>query len=251
MADLQHIIAFCDERTRRREVADFPGANNGLQLENNGVVTSVAAAVDGGLVPLQMAAEKGIDLLIVHHGMFWSTPASFTGPLYQKLKLAFEHNIALYSSHLPLDAHQEIGNNRLLADAIDLPVENWFLPFEGTPIALLARAPGSRDELRDRLLKEFPGTVTSMEFGSPRPERVAILTGSGRSALPHLHDNGTDTLVTGELRQEHFNLAQEQGLNLYACGHYATERFGVKALAGEVASRFELPVTFLETSCPL
>lgn len=251
MASLHQITAFCDDRTRRPEVADFPGANNGLQLENNGEVSSVAAAVDGGIVPFQMAAEKGIDLLIVHHGIFWNTPVRYTGPLYRKLKLAFEHNIALYSSHLPLDAHQEIGNNRLLADALGLSVEDWFLPFEGTPIALLAKAPGSRNQLRDRLEEEFSGAVTSMEFGSPHPQRVAILTGSGRSVLPHLKANATDTLVTGELRQEHFNLAQEEGFNLYACGHYATERYGVKALAGEVASRFDLPVSFLETSCPL
>jgi len=251
MATLKDIISFCDERTKRQEIADFPGANNGLQLENNGEVKAVAAAVDGGLIPLRMAASKGIDLLIVHHGMFWTSPVSFSGPLYQKLKLAFDHNIALYSSHLPLDAHQEIGNNRLLADALGLDPLDWFLPYEGTPIALLAQAPDSRKELRTRLENEFPDGVTAMEFGSSHPERIAVLTGSGRSALPHLLPNGTDTLITGELRQEHFNLAQEAELNLYACGHYATERYGVRALAGEVAERFRIPVSFLDTQCPL
>jgi dinuclear metal center YbgI/SA1388 family protein len=251
MANLEEIVSFCDETTRRLEIADFPGANNGLQLRNNGTVTRVGAAVDAGIVPFREAVSAGIDLLIVHHGMFWNTPESYTGVLYEKLKFAMDNNLAVYSSHLPLDAHREIGNNRLLADAIGLEPEDWFLPYEGTPIALLAGAPGSREELKSRLEKEFGAAITAIEFGSARPSRVAILTGSGRSALPCLKEAGTDTLITGELRQEHFNLAQEEGFNLYLCGHYATERYGVTALADRVAGRFGLPGGFIATGCPL
>ena len=251
MAKLDEIVAFCDEITRRSEIADFPGANNGLQLRNNGEVTRIGAAVDAGLLPFREAVASRIDLLIVHHGMFWSPPSSYTGVLYDKLKLAMDHNLAVYSSHLPLDAHQEIGNNRLLADAVGLEPDEWFLPHEGTPIALLAKAPPSRAELKTRLLEEFDDAVTAIEFGSEKPARVAVLTGSGRSALPHLKAAGTDTLITGELRQEHFNLAQEEGFNLYLCGHYATERYGVRALAAKVAARFGLPESFIQTSCPL
>jgi dinuclear metal center YbgI/SA1388 family protein len=203
------------------------------------------------MVPFQQAIREGVDLLVVHHGMFWNTPAAYTGVLYRKLKLAMDHNLAVYSSHLPLDAHPEIGNNRLLADALGLEPEEWFLPHEGTPIALLAKAPDGRNELKSRLQREFGKAVTAIEFGTETPSRVAILTGSGRSALPCLKAAGTDTLITGELRQEHFNLAQEEGLNLYLCGHYATERYGVIALGKRIASRFSLPFSFLSTDCPL
>jgi dinuclear metal center YbgI/SA1388 family protein len=251
MTQLSEIVAFCEKTTRCSEVADFPGANNGLQLQNNGTVTRIGAAVDAGKVPFEMAVEAGIDLLVVHHGLFWNTPASYSGPLYEKLKLAMDNNLAVYSSHLPLDAHPEIGNNRLLAKAIGLEPEDWFLAYEGTPIALLAKAPSSRDELRTRLEKEFTGGITAIECGSPSPAKVAILTGSGRSALDELKSVGTDTLVTGELRQEHFNLAQEEGFNLYLCGHYATERYGVKALAKLAGTAFNLPVSFIQTDCPL
>ena len=251
MAQLSEIISFCDELTRRREIADFPGANNGLQLQNKGTVTRLGAAVDAGRVPFEKAVAAGVDFLIVHHGLFWNTPRAYTGPLYGKLKLALENNLAVYSSHLPLDAHPEIGNNRLLAKALGLDPIDWFLPHEGTPIALLAKGPASRAELRDRLGKEFGAGVTAIEFGSEAPRRVAILTGSGRSALDHLKAHDTDTLITGELRQEHFNLAQEEGFNLYLCGHYATERYGVDALAQRVASQFALPATFIQTDCPL
>ena len=251
MSLLNDIVEYCDILTNRSGIADFPGANNGLQLENNGTVTKVGAAVDAGLVPFQMAIDSGIDLLVVHHGLFWNAPESYSGILYRKLKLAMDHNLAVYSSHLQLDAHQEIGNNRLLADALGLPVESWFLPYEDTPIALLATLPVDRDGLKERLKAEFAESVTAIEYGSPDPERVAILTGSGRSALPCLKENGTDTLITGELRQEHFNLAQEEGFNLYPCGHYATERYGVRALAARTAGAFGLPCEFLQTPCPL
>lgn len=244
-------MEFCDKLTRRHEIVDFKGANNGLQLQNNGIVNKIGAAVDAGLVPFQSAVENGVDLLIVHHGMFWNTPARYTGVLYQKLKFAMDNNLALYSSHLPLDAHPQIGNNRLIADLLGLEPVDWFLHHEGTPIALLAQAPDSREELRKRLIREFGNTVISLEFGSSKPRNVAILSGSGRSALDEMKQLDSDTLITGELRQEHFNLAQEEGFNLYICGHYATERYGVAALAARVADNFKLPHIFLQTGCPL
>ncbi|MEX0330907.1 MAG: Nif3-like dinuclear metal center hexameric protein [Puniceicoccaceae bacterium] len=251
MTALDEIVAFCDETTRRHEVADFPGANNGLQLQNNGSVSRIGAAVDAGRIPFEAAIAEGIDFLIVHHGLFWNTPSSYSGPLYEKLKLAMDNNLAVYSSHLPLDAHQEIGNNRLLAKTIGLEPVEWFLPYEGTPIALLAEGPPDRDELRKRLESEYPGGITAIEYGSTKPGKVAILTGSGRSALSELKSVGTDTLITGELRQEHFNLAQEEGFNLYVCGHYATERYGVTALAKLAGEAFKLPFSFVQTDCPL
>lgn len=251
MVSLQDVVAFCDQTVCRHAVADFPGANNGLQLENNGKVTRIGAAVDAGQVPFELAAAAGVDFLIVHHGMFWNPPQRYTGTLYRKLRTAIEANLAVYSSHLPLDAHPKIGNNRLLAEVLGLDPVDWFLPYEGTPIALLAKAPKSRAALRAALETEFDGKVTALEFGSERPERVAILTGSGRSALAHLKAACTDTLITGELRQEHFNLAQEEGFNLYLCGHYATERYGVMALAAQAADHFGLEWEFIGTDCPL
>ena len=97
----------------------------------------------------------------------------------------------------------------------------------------------------------FPKPYQAIEYGSSRPGKIAILTGSGQSAVARLRSEGIDTLVTGELRQHHFNQAQELGLNLYPCGHYATETFGVKALAAEAAERFGLDWIFIEQACPL
>ncbi len=251
MPTLSEVVAFCDQRTRRSEVKDFPGAENGLQVENNGTVTKIGAAVDAGRFPFEQAIAKGVDFLIVHHGMFWTPPVPLTGRHYAKVKAALDGNLAVYGAHLPLDAHPEIGNNALLAKAIGLIPERGFLEYEGVEIGLLARHGGTRAELAGKLRARFPDSFTPIECGSDQPERVAILTGSGRSALAQLKANGTDTLITGELRQEHFNLAQEEGFNLYCCGHYATEVFGVKALAAEVAQHFGLEWEFIPTNCPL
>lgn len=251
MVELPKVVAFCDRRTRRTDIPDFPPAHNGLQIENTGTVSKIGAAVDAGERPFEEAAAQGIDFLVVHHGVFWDPPVPLTGPRYRKIRFALERNLAVYGSHLPLDCHPEIGNNALLAKALDLTRVDSFLPYEGTNIGLVATAPESRGELRERLERLFPGGVAAIEEGSERPERIGILTGSGSSAVERLADAGLDTLVTGELKQHFFNVAQEHRLNLYCCGHYRTETFGVRALAEETARYFDLPSAFVSTDCPL
>lgn len=250
MPNLSEIVAFCDARTRRNEVKDFDGAHNGLQIQNNGTVTKIAAAVDAGRIPFEAAIAAGVDFIICHHGLYWTQPIPLVGSDYTKIKLAFDHNLAVYGAHLPLDCHPEIGNNALLAQALELDVIDSFLPYEGNNIAVITAGPnGGRTELANKLQQLFPHTYQAIEYGSDQPKRIAILTGSGQSAVPHLKAHGIDTLITGELRQHHFNMAQELGLNLYPCGHYATEVFGVKALAAEVAEKFDIEWTFIEQPC--
>jgi len=251
MTKLEDVVAFCDERTGSPGFPDFPGALNGLQVSNTGRVSCIGATVDAGLVPFQLAIEREVDFLIVHHGLFWTPPHPLTGGNYRKVKALFDGDCALYGCHLPLDAHPEIGNNALLAFHLGLTKETTFLPLEGRDIGLLTRCDFRRDELRERLEVLFPGGITAIEFGPEEPDRVAVLTGSGGSALPELASHGTSTLITGELRQHHFNQAQEAGWNLYCCGHYATETFGVSALAEEAATKFGINWEFIETECPL
>lgn len=252
MAELKDIVAFCDQRTRRTEIKDFDGAYNGLQVENNGQVSKIGAAVDAGQRPFEAAIQAGIDFLICHHGLYWNAPIPHTGANYRKIKTAMDGNLAVYGAHLPLDCHPEIGNNARLAQELGLKKLDSFLNYEGNNMAVIAEGPaGGRAELADKLKSLFPKTYQAIEYGSEQPKRIGILTGSGQSAVPHLLAHQIDTLITGELRQHHFNMAQELGLNLYPCGHYATEVFGVKALAAEVAAQFGLEWTFIEQACLL
>lgn len=161
-----------------------------------------------------------------------------------------DNNIAVLSAHLPLDCHPEIGNNALLAKALNLEVIDTFLEYKGTHYSFICQSSGcTRTMLTERLKTLFPKTFSSILYGSETPEKIAILTGSGQSAVPYLKAHNIDTLITGELKQHHFNMAQEMELNLYPCGHYATETFGVKALAEELANHFKIEWTFLDQDC--
>ena len=251
MISTEDIVKFCNHRTNLTEIKDFPGAWNGLQIQNSGCVSKIGASVDAGLVPFQNAVSKKIDFIITHHGLFWTPPIPLTGPAYEKTKLCIDNNLAVYGSHLPLDCHPEIGNNAILAQKLQLEPIASFLPYEGVDIGLITENNQPRKDLAKRLNSLFPMGIHSMEFGSETPSKIAILTGSGQSAVDKILEAGADTLITGELKQHHFNLAQELKLNLYACGHYATETFGVNALAQEVAKKFDLPYEFIPTECTL
>ena len=250
MATLQELVDYCDQRTRRTAFKDAPAAFNGLQVANNGHVTKIGAAVDAGVIPFQKAVAAGIDFLIVHHGIYWDMPRPLTGPAYDRVATLIKGNCALYSNHLPLDAHPELGNNALLARQLDLVPTRSFLVRDGEAIGWIAEHRETRAELKARLEKLYP-RVIAIEYGSEKPTAVAFCSGGGNSALPVLPRENVDTLVTGELREESFNYAQEQHLNLYLCGHYATEVHAVKALAAELSAKFGLPWKFIPTENPL
>ncbi len=249
-ASLADLVNYCDARTRRTAYKDSPGAFNGLQLANEGQVTRIGAAVDAGATPFRKAVEAGVDFLIVHHGMYWDMPRPLTGPAYERVATLIRGGCALYSNHLPLDGHPEIGNNAILARELGLIPQRPFIVREGEPIGWISAYSSDRDALRSQLAALYPRMI-AIEFGSPAPREIAFCSGSGNSAMAELLLAGVDTMVTGELSEQNFNLAQENKLNLYLCGHYATEVHGIKALAAELAAKFNLPWEFIATENPL
>jgi dinuclear metal center YbgI/SA1388 family protein len=250
MPTLHDLVTYCDRRTRRTAFKDAPGAFNGLQVANNGRITKIGAAVDSGREPFQRAVAAGVDFLIVHHGMYWDMPRPLTGAVYDRVATLIRGNCALYSNHLPLDGHPAIGNNALLARQLGLKPSRPFLVRDGEAIGCIARSKFTRTALRRKLELLYP-RVIAVECGTATPREIAFCSGAGNSAVPELAAAGVGTLVTGELREEFFNRAQEERLNLYLCGHYATEVHAVKALAAELAKKFELPWEFIATDNPL
>ncbi|MBP7143109.1 MAG: Nif3-like dinuclear metal center hexameric protein [Opitutaceae bacterium] len=250
MITLQSVVSYCDERTRLAAFKDAPGAFNGLQVANKGHVSKVGAAVDAGVEPFRTAVQKGVDFLIVHHGLFWDMPRPLVGPMYSRIQTLLTGNCALYSNHLPLDAHPEIGNNALLARQIGIVPDRAFLVRDGEAIGCAGKCDKTRTGLLSDLRRHYT-RVIPIEYGSSTPSTVAFCSGSGNSAIPEMIREGIDTLVTGELREEWFSVAQENGLNLYLCGHYATEVHAVRHLAAEVAARFGVPWEFIATDNPL
>jgi len=250
MPTLSDLVRYCDRRTRRTAFKDAPGAFNGLQVANDGRVSKIGAAVDAGAEPFRQAVAAGVDFLIVHHGMYWDMPRPLTDGVYDRVATLIRGNCALYSNHLPLDGHPQIGNNALLAKQLGLKRTRSFLFRDGEPIGCIADGRVRRAALRAKLEKLY-ARVVAIECGDANPRGVAFCSGAGNSAVPELAGAGVDTLVTGELREEWFNRAQEEKLNLYLCGHYATEVHGVKALAAELARKFKLPWEFIATDNPL
>jgi dinuclear metal center YbgI/SA1388 family protein len=245
MADLREIINFLDCELKTSEIRDYPGALNGLQLENNGTVNRVISAVDASLAVIEEAAKEG-GLLLVHHGMFWQGAQKITGPYFQKLKAAINGNLAIYSAHLPLDFHPEIGNNILLARAIGLKSIQPILPKDGFATAVIGEWDGSRNGLQKSIEIAVGRPAQSCACGSETPRKVAVMTGGAGSEVAKIAELGIDSFVTGEGPHWSFIEAEEKKMNVFYAGHYATETFGVRALGELIAEKFGIKATFLE-----
>lgn len=249
---LSEVVKFMDDFCGKDSVKDFSPAYNGLQFANSGKVVKIAMAVDAGIAEVRQASKIGANILLAHHGMYWDTPIPVVDSNYEKIKTLIDSDIAVYAMHLPLDAHDKIGNNVLIAKALKLKVIDRCFEHEGTQIGVVASVPkGGRDELEKRLKSLFGDTYKEIKFGSENPKKIAICSGSCGDVLPIMQSIGADTLVCGELREHHFSVAQALNLNLYPCGHYATERFGIMALGELVAKKFSLDCEFIEMNNPL
>ncbi len=240
------IASHCDEILRTGEIGDYDGAMNGLQVENSGTVTKIAAAVDASLSTIQLAIEARADLLIVHHGLFWNKRQPWTGKNYKLLRLLVENNLAVYSSHLPLDAHPKLGNNVLLCQALGLTRLKPFFYEHGQMLGFKSLTKISRTELAKRLERATGVKPKVIPGGDEICRQIGVVTGGAGAELKLAAKEGVDTFITGEGPHWTFALAEELGLNVLYGGHYATETFGVKALAAHLSRKFQVPWEFLD-----
>jgi len=244
--DLAAVVSYLDRYLRTSEVPDAPNALNGLQLANGGTISRVTAAVDLCDATVQMAAQQGADLLLVHHGLFWGGLQPLTGRAYRRVAGLIRHNIALYSAHLPLDVHPEVGNNAVLAHRLGVARRGEFGEEYGMRIGVWGEVDIPRAVLAQRLGEVVGGQPRLMPFGPERVRRVGIVTGAAGSMIGQAAAQGLDTYITGDGAHHTFFDAEELGLNVFYAGHYATETFGVKALAERLCTEFDLPWTFLD-----
>src|SRR4029453_1501963 len=248
MTSLSEIVNYTNDFLRIREIGDWDNALNGLQIENAGEVSKIGASVDVSTRVLAAAAKQNVDLLIVHHGLFWPGLQAVTGVLRRQLELAFENNIALYSAHLPLDLHPRVGNNAQLAAALGLTSNQPFFEEKGQSIGVKACVSFPRAELDRSLQKALSGPVKAFMFGPKKTGTIGIITGGAGSEIYKVSQEGIDTLITGEAPHWAAVAADELGMNLLLGGHYANEVFGVKAVAAHLSKRFKVPWAFID--CP-
>lgn len=245
-ASLTVIAGYCDRLLRLREVRDDERAANGLQVANRGSVTRIAAAVDASLATVKLAADAKADLLVVHHGLFWGGSHPWTGRRYELLRCLLDHNLAVYSAHLPLDLHPRLGNNARLCAELGLRKLRPFFSYHGQCIGFRARANVFRKELAHRL-HHATGDAPLVIPGGPEVCReIGVVSGGAGEDLKIAAEEGVDTFVTGEGPHWTYGLAEDLGLNVLYGGHYATETFGVKALAAHLSKRFKVPWSFLD-----
>lgn len=245
-ASTAEVAAYLDDYLAVGAIPDYPNACNGLQLANRGEVHRIAAAVDASERAIREAVARGCDLLLVHHGMFWGGNQPVTGRRYRKLAAAIAADLAVYSSHLPLDVHPEVGNNALLARALGIELAGEFGEYRGCPIGRWGLIDLKREVLTARLDDLLGGRVRLVAGGPEVVRRVGVVTGGGGGLIESAIAAGLDTLVTGEGAHHTYFDAEEGGINALFGGHYATETFGVGALAAHVAARFGLDWEFLE-----
>src|SRR5450432_1531417 len=246
MTMLKKITTHLDHYLKIDHIDDWSNALNGLQIENSGAVKKIGAAVDACEFSIRAAVERGVDLLIVHHGLFWSGLQPFTAGHFRKIKTALNHDLAIYSAHLPLDVHPVVGNNSLLCKALGFKKTEPFFFEKNQFIGLKTNAATTRPLLVHRLEQTLGGPVKLCPGGPEKIARIGVVTGGAGAEVAKAASEGVDTFITGEGPHHSYLLAEELGVNMIFGGHYATETFGVKALAAHLAKKFRLPCEFID-----
>jgi len=252
MAPLSPLVSFLDDTLNVPGIPDYPNALNGLQLQNVGEIVGVAAAVDFSSATVEGAVNAGAQLLLVHHGMFWSGVQPITAHRHQRLHSLITHDVAVYSAHLPLDIHPELGNNALLAKRLGLEPSSGFFRYLTIDVGLSGECDVATRVIAEKagdLAAEFRGTLVTTPFEpSRRTRRWGICTGSGADSksLREAAQRGIDTLIVGEGPHHTAVEARELGIVVLYAGHYATETLGVRALADLLAQQFDLTATFID-----
>jgi dinuclear metal center YbgI/SA1388 family protein len=236
-----------------RELLDLDAYHDygpmGLQVVGAEEVTKIAAAVSSSLEAFRRTKDAGAQLLIVHHGLFWEgDPRTVDTHMRARLQALFEGHINLAAYHLALDAHPEIGNNAIVARELGIDEPQRFLEWGyGGRLA----EPAGVDELAARLERTTGRKPQVFPGGPDTIERVAIITGGAAKLIREAASGGYHAYITGEPAEPTLHLARELGIHFLAGGHYATETFGIKALAERIAERFSLEWEFVDVPVPV
>ena len=248
---LEELATYADQVLEAATTPDYPNAVNGIQMENQAPIRKLAAAVDFSTRAIEGAITDGANLLIVHHGMYWSGLEPITGSHYRRVRMLLEAGVAVYSSHLPLDRHPTLGNNALLAKGLGLQPSAPFARFEDTFIGLCGESDIETAAIvasAQKFARRHGGELRmSLVQSGRRTRKWAICTGAGASAdtLREASTMGIDTLIVGEGPHWTAVHAEENDLAIIYAGHYATETLGVCALAQHLSEKYDLPWSFI------
>ena len=241
------LVKYLDDYLQVKTIEDR--SNNGLQVEGAVDVRRLAFAVDAGKAAFEGAQTAGAQMIVVHHGLFWDRPLMVTGVHRHRLELLFDAGLSLYAAHLPLDLHEEVGNNVTLARWLGLEDVVPFGNHRGHPIGFAGQLPVTHtlDEFQAHVESVLEQPVVRVwPFGPAEVRQVGIVSGGAGFLVDEAARAGVDVYLTGEMSHSVYHQARELALNVVYGGHYATETAGLKALADHLATSFELETVFLD-----
>ena len=250
---LTEAVAWLDDLLQPNRFSDY--CPNGLQFPGKREIRKLATGVTASLELFERAIAVEADLLVVHHGLFWgSTAIPIDDRMKRRLKLLFDSDMSLAAYHLPLDAHPQVGNNALIAQALGADTLEPFALHNGESIGFIARFPGEGIDAKDlftRVTTLTKRTPLVFDAGPEQIHKLAIVSGAGNDYLHDAVVAGADAFLTGEPAERVMSEAREGAIHFIAAGHYATETFGVKALGEHLSERFELDHTFIDVPNPI
>ena len=248
---LAKVTALLDQTLKTGKFSDH--SNNGLQVENSGHVTRICCGVDASLEFFEAAARRKADLVICHHGMSWGDSLKRITELnYRRIRLLMRHDMALYVSHLPLDAHPRLGNNAVICRRLGLRNLKPFWCYRGSYIGFSGELPRKMPYpvFKERVARCINPSLQGMDFGKPAVRTVAVVSGGASGEVEDAGRLGMDVFLSGEPGLSAYSMAQEYGIHALFAGHYATERFGVRALGGWLAKKTGIPAEFIDLAVP-
>jgi len=226
---------------------------NGLQVEGTAEVKKIFTAVSASVDLFKMAAAQEVDSIIVHHGIIWN----FERPVYkggyrERIRLLLSNNINLYGIHLPLDAHQEIGNNAQLCRRLKVQNMHPFGCINGQYIGMK----GEIDKIeKESFFKRISNLVDRdpliFDYGPDLVEKVGVISGGAQKYLNQAVSEGLDVYITGEVSEHIMHYAKEERIHFVSAGHYATERFGIIALGELLEQQFDIEISFIDINNPV
>ena len=250
---LDNIIGYLDELLSPASFEDY--GPNGLQVPGPDGVQTVVTGVSASAALFERAAELDADLVLVHHGLFWSGgPLALSVSAKRRLQLLFDNDMALAAYHLPLDGHPAVGNNALIAAGLGCSSHEPFALHRGAPIGVAACFGGdgiTADELVERVERLTGRAPLAFLTGPARVRSIGIVSGAGANFLEDAITAGHDAFLTGEPIERVMTHAHEEGIHFVAAGHYATETFGVRRLGELLSDRFGISHHFVDIPNPI
>lgn len=241
---------FCDDYLNSKEFDDY--CPNGLQVDADTPITKIITGVTACQALIDTAIAQHAQAIVVHHGYFWKgEPAPLIGMKGKRIRTLMQSGISLIAYHLPLDAHPKIGNNALLAKALDLNIAGALYPHEKHPVGNIATCPPiSPDDFANKIKERLGRSALHICSGKQTLSKIGLCSGGAQDMIEQAAKMGCDAFISGEISERTTHSARELGLDYFAAGHHATERYGVQALGDIIAQQFGIKAQFVDIDNP-